>query len=163
MFVLVITTAQLHSTKPELRFCTGSNPTPGVSEIRDEEDLWQWFHLEMTLNFLRRSEIIHQTILQVPIFCVFFHESLFEWNNKKLWETSTILVNIAWSYWAITSLLLAQLQDNTRTKMLGIKNRQLIGSLSKTEFAVHAHLTSKSWHLWISQIKNTLNIKVKHG
>ena len=36
--VVVITTAQLHSSKPELRFCT-SNPAPGVSEIRDDEDL----------------------------------------------------------------------------------------------------------------------------
>ena len=34
--VVVITTAQLHSTKPELRFCASSNP---VSEIRDGEDL----------------------------------------------------------------------------------------------------------------------------
>ena len=32
---LVITTAQLHSTRPELRFCAGSNPGRGVSEIRD--------------------------------------------------------------------------------------------------------------------------------
>ena len=37
--VVVITTAQLHSTKPELRFCTGSNPARGMSEIRDGEDL----------------------------------------------------------------------------------------------------------------------------
>ena len=37
--VVVITTAQLHSTNPELRFCTGSNPARGVSEIRDGEDL----------------------------------------------------------------------------------------------------------------------------
>ena len=37
--VVVITTAQLHSTKPELRFCAGSNPARGVSEIRDGEDL----------------------------------------------------------------------------------------------------------------------------
>ena len=37
--VVVITTAQLHSSKPELRFCTGSNPARGVSEIRDGEDL----------------------------------------------------------------------------------------------------------------------------
>ena len=36
---VVITTAQLHSTKPELRFCAGSNPACGVSEIRDGEDL----------------------------------------------------------------------------------------------------------------------------
>ena len=37
--VAVITTAQLHSTKPELRLCTGSNPARGVSEIHDGEDL----------------------------------------------------------------------------------------------------------------------------
>ena len=37
--VLVITTAQLHSTKPELRFCAGLNPARGVSEICDGEDL----------------------------------------------------------------------------------------------------------------------------
>ena len=37
--VVVITTAQLHSTKPELWFSAGSNPARGMSEIRDGEDL----------------------------------------------------------------------------------------------------------------------------
>ena len=37
--VVVITTAQLHSTKPELRFCTGSYPAHSMSEICDGEDL----------------------------------------------------------------------------------------------------------------------------
>ena len=37
--VVVITTAQLHSTKPELRLCASSNPARGVSQIRDGEDL----------------------------------------------------------------------------------------------------------------------------
>ena len=37
--VLVIITIQPHSTKPDLRFCAGSNPARGVSEIRDGEDL----------------------------------------------------------------------------------------------------------------------------
>ena len=37
--VVAITAAQLHSTKPELRFCAGSNPARGLSEIRDGEDL----------------------------------------------------------------------------------------------------------------------------
>ena len=37
--VVVITTAQLHSTKPELRFCAGSDPARSVSEICDGEDL----------------------------------------------------------------------------------------------------------------------------
>ena len=37
--VVVITTAQLHSAKPELRLCAGSNPVRGVSDIRAGEDL----------------------------------------------------------------------------------------------------------------------------
>ena len=37
--VVVITTAQLYSTKPELRFCAGSSPARGMSEIRNGEDL----------------------------------------------------------------------------------------------------------------------------
>ena len=35
----VTTTAQLHSTKPEIRFCADSNPVRGMSGIRDGEDL----------------------------------------------------------------------------------------------------------------------------
>ena len=30
---MIITTVQLHSTKPELRFCAGSNPACGMSEM----------------------------------------------------------------------------------------------------------------------------------
>ena len=37
--VAVITNAQLHSTKPKLKFCVGSKPAHGVLEIRDGEDL----------------------------------------------------------------------------------------------------------------------------
>ena len=37
--VVVITTAQFHSAKPQLRFCAGLNPSRGVSEICDGEDL----------------------------------------------------------------------------------------------------------------------------
>ena len=37
--VVVITTSQLNSTKPEFRLCAGSNPACGVSEIRDGKDL----------------------------------------------------------------------------------------------------------------------------
>ena len=40
--LVFITTAQLHSSKPELRFCVDSNPPRDVSEIGDGEDLWQW-------------------------------------------------------------------------------------------------------------------------
>ena len=54
---MVINTAQLHSTKPELRFCAGSNPARGVSEICNSEDLWQWSRPEIRLNAFRRSTI----------------------------------------------------------------------------------------------------------
>ena len=37
--VAVITTAQLHATKSELRFCAGSNPASSVSEICNDEKL----------------------------------------------------------------------------------------------------------------------------
>ena len=37
--LVVITTAQLDSTKPKFRFCAGSNPARGVSMNRDGEDL----------------------------------------------------------------------------------------------------------------------------
>ena len=37
--VVVFTTAKLHSTTLEVRFCTGSNPADGVSEVRDGENL----------------------------------------------------------------------------------------------------------------------------
>ena len=36
---LVITTAQLHLTKPELRFCTGSNSNRGLSKICDGKNI----------------------------------------------------------------------------------------------------------------------------
>ena len=38
--MVVNTTVQLNSAKPELRLSTGSNPVHGVSEIHDSEDLW---------------------------------------------------------------------------------------------------------------------------
>ena len=41
---MVITTAKLHSTKAELRFCADSNPADSASEICDGEDLWQKYH-----------------------------------------------------------------------------------------------------------------------
>ena len=54
---VAVTTAQLHSTKPELRFCASSNPARSVSEIRNGENLWQWSRLEIRLNPFRRSTI----------------------------------------------------------------------------------------------------------
>ena len=60
--VVVITTAWLYSTKPELRFCTGSNSTYGVSESCDGEDFWQRSRLEIRLNAFRWSTIPQKII-----------------------------------------------------------------------------------------------------
>ena len=65
--VVAITTAQLHSTKPELSFCTGSNPACGMSEIGDGEDLWQCSWLEIKLNAFCWSTIPQkQFIIIIP-------------------------------------------------------------------------------------------------
>ena len=61
--VVVITTAQPHLTKPELRFFAGSNPAHGVSEICNGEDLWQWSRLEIRLNAFCRSTIPRKEII----------------------------------------------------------------------------------------------------
>ena len=68
--VVVITIAQLHSTKPELRFCAGSNPARSVSEIRDGEDLWQWSRLEIRLNAFRRSTIPQKQFIIIIIIII---------------------------------------------------------------------------------------------
>ena len=58
--VVVITTAQLHSTKPELRFCAGSNPARGVTEIR----------LEIMLNTFRWSTIPQKKFIIIIIIII---------------------------------------------------------------------------------------------
>ena len=55
--VVVITSTQLHSAKPELRFRAGSTPACNISEICDGENLWQWSQLEISLNAPRWSNI----------------------------------------------------------------------------------------------------------
>ena len=50
--VVVIITAQLHSTKSELRFWAGSNPAHSVSEICNGENLSQWCRVEIRSKHL---------------------------------------------------------------------------------------------------------------
>ena len=64
---MVITTAQLHSTKPQLRFCAGSNLACSVLEIHDGEDLWQWSQLEIRLNAFCRSTISQKQFIIIII------------------------------------------------------------------------------------------------
>ena len=53
------------STKTELRFYAGSNPARGVSDIRDDEDFWQWSRLEIRLNAFRRSTISQKQFILI--------------------------------------------------------------------------------------------------
>ena len=67
---VVITAAQLNSTKPELRFCTGSNSAHGMSEIHDGEVLWQWSQLEIRLNTFCRSTIPQKQFIIIIIIII---------------------------------------------------------------------------------------------
>ena len=70
VIAVVIATAQLHSTNTELRFCAGSNPARGMSEIRDGENLWQWPRLEIVLNAFRRSTIPQKQFIIIIIIII---------------------------------------------------------------------------------------------
>ena len=56
---MVITTAQLHSTKPELRFRTGSNPARGLLEIPDVANV---LTMVPTGNEAKRLSLANHTI-----------------------------------------------------------------------------------------------------
>ena len=79
---VVIITAQIHSTKLELRFCTGFNPATSMSEIPNGEDLWQWF-----LN------ILHSSIPPFPIILM-FKKTWFALSLNRPWCFAPILLFI---------------------------------------------------------------------
>ena len=60
----LLTTAQIHSTKSELRFCIGSNPARSMSKIRDGEDTTKKFKKQSKTGFLPDKELeIRTTVL----------------------------------------------------------------------------------------------------
>ena len=89
--VVVITTARLHSTNPELRFCAGSYPGRGVSEIRDGEDLWQCSRLKIRLNTFRLSTIPQKqfTIITIQPFNLRFESKIQEFLILDLEKSRT--------------------------------------------------------------------------
>ena len=62
---MVVATAHLHTTKPELKFCAGWNPGRGVLDFHDGEDLWQWSRsrLETRLSAYRRLTIPQKQLI----------------------------------------------------------------------------------------------------
>ena len=105
--VVVITTAQLHSTKPELRFCAGSNPARGVSEIRDGEDLWQWSRLEIRLNAFRRSAIPQKQciIFIIDVYLSFSNCEKYCLQNcfSMIWWMNSDKKNMGLNFWCFWS------------------------------------------------------------
>ena len=71
----------IYSTKPELRFCAGSNPVHGVLEIHDGEDLWQWSRLEIRLNVFR-----WWTIPQKQFNIIIWTHTCVKWSNEKIFS-----------------------------------------------------------------------------
>ena len=75
-FIIHLTTAQLHSINSELRFCAGSSPARGVSDICDGENLWQWSRLEIRdkrsslVNYSAKTSIIIITIIIIIIITI---------------------------------------------------------------------------------------------
>ena len=92
--VVSIFTAQLHSRKPECRFCAGSNPACGVLEIRDGEDLWQWSLLEIRLNTYCRSTIYNSlsSLLLKTFKISHFTAEACKWIASISWGTGTCLL-----------------------------------------------------------------------
>ena len=63
------TIALLHSTKPELKFCAGLNPSRGV-EVYDDEILWKQSRSETMLNAFHRPAILHKQFFIINIIFV---------------------------------------------------------------------------------------------
>ena len=106
-----ITVAQLHSIKPEVRFCAGSNPTYSMSEICNGENLWQWSRLEIRLNAPLRSTIsqkqFHSSAAVVPTgvsLKTLSTKSVFSWLHL-LFFTSFVKSRLRW-LWHIRLLFL---------------------------------------------------------
>ena len=76
--VVVITTAQLCWTKLEFTFCTGSNPARGVWVISNDENLQQWWRLEIRLvAFCRATILPKRFIIVIMNLVVILNETCF--------------------------------------------------------------------------------------
>ena len=93
----VITTAQLHSTKPAFRFCAGSNPACGMSEIQDGDDLWQCSWLEIRLNAFCWWTIPQKQFINIIIIIIIIIIMAFRRNGKNflsaiIWRKKVVSV-----------------------------------------------------------------------
>ena len=129
--VVVITTAQPHSTMFEHRFWAGWNPARGVSDIRNGEDLWQWSRLEIRLNAFRRSTIPQkQFIIIITIIIIIIIEFIeISTYRRSLSRTNkTILFILSHVYFYPDNFVSQSIcvRFYIFTKFIALKNR-LIG------------------------------------
>ena len=104
---VVITTAQLHSTKHELRLCGGLNSPRSVSEICDGEILSEILTMVPTGNKAKRPSSVNHTTKQFIIII-----------NRVLFRPLTIK-----SVRNIESLLLIKLRASERDILMISGNR----------------------------------------
>ena len=100
---------QQNSTKSELRFCAGSNPAHGASQIRYNEYLWQWYRLEIRLK--RLSSVNHTTKAFLHHHHHHHHHHQYHHDRHYHQNTLKILKSIsarflkrAWSFWVVVHL-----------------------------------------------------------
>ena len=139
--VVVITTAQLHSTKPKLRFCAGSKPACGVSEIRDGEDLWQWSRLEIRLDVFRRSTIPQKQFITILIIIIIIIIIKYWKVNIKI---RNIISNCIYTIYGQLCLLPKAWKIVKQNFILILKIPRLFSNLISSH--VNAHCNSKKFN-----------------
>ena len=116
--VVVITTAQLNSTKPELRFCADSNRACSMLEVQDDEDLWQWLQLEIRLNTFRWLTIPQKQFNSSPLFTT-LQKAWYDWNF--IYKSPNIYL-LKITYLLPFSLMLISCLKNYLFKGQGLRN-----------------------------------------
>ena len=92
---VVITTAQFHSTKPDLRFCPGSNSACGMSEICK---WWESLTMVPTGNKPKRLSLVNHTtntIHHIQLSCTKIHYV------AKILTNELVLTPVALIIWFI--------------------------------------------------------------
>ena len=79
--------------KAWIRFCAGSDPAHGVSEIRDGEHLWQWYWLKTKLSAFRRSTIPKKQFIIIDHYLMM----------KKLVRIARYLQDLSTIFWCCQS------------------------------------------------------------
>ena len=108
---MVITTAQLHSAKPQLKslHADGVNPVHGVLDVCDDKNLWQCSLLKIRHNVFRWS-----TISQKPFIIINFTRNTIPSKISKYC--------LKWITWALQDLFTRASANESFQDKLGLVN-----------------------------------------